>query len=112
MDDVAYPGGSVTATNHSNIRVAFTPTRAGRVSLRFRFTDKTGAEAVQTLDFNVTNPAIAVNVTGQTPDIKVNTPTTFNFTVSKPNYTGKFQYQLEESPVSGVIKINGTDYTE
>ena len=111
VDDVAYPGGSVTATNHSNIRVAFTPTRAGRVSLRFRFTDKTGAEAVQTLDFNVTNPAIAVNVTGQTPDIKVNTPTTFNFTVSKPNYTGKFQYQLEESPVSGVIKINGTDYT-
>mgnify|MGYP002438249606 FL=1 len=111
VDDVAYPGGSVTATNHSNIRVAFTPTRAGRVSLRFRFTDKTGAEAVQTLDFNVTNPAIAVNVTGQTPDIKVNTPTTFNFTVSKPNYTGKFQYQLEQSPVSGVIKINGTDYT-
>ena len=111
VDDVAYPGGSVTATNHSNIRVAFTPTRAGRVSLRFRFTDKTGAEAVQTLDFNVTNPAIVVNVTGQTPDIKVNTPTTFNFTVSKPNYTGKFQYQLEESPVSGVIKINGTDYT-
>ena len=57
------------------------------------------------------NPPVTLNVSGQTPDVKVNIPTSFNFNVDKSNYTGKLFFQITQEPAgSGKIKIGGKDY--
>ena len=111
IDGLEYTGGMIPVTNPRNILVKFTPEVEGRISLVCTLCDKVNGQAVTTLDFDVMNPPVTLNISGQTPDVKVNSPTSFNFDVDKSNYTGKLFFQITQEPAgSGKLKIGGKDY--
>ncbi len=111
INGLEYKGGMLPVIDPRNILVKFTPSKEGRISLVCTLRDKVNGQTITTLDFDVENPPIALNVSGQTPDVKVNTPSSFNFNVNKSNYTGKLFFQITQEPAgSGKIKIGGKDY--
>ena len=111
VDGEEYSGGKNTVKNTENTRIGFTPEREGRISLKVTLTDKVGGKISQVFDFNVKNPELELNVNGQTPDVPVNTPTSFNFNVKKSDYTGKFNFQITCEPSNpGTIKVNDSPY--
>ena len=111
VDGEEYSGGKNTIKNTENTRIGFTPEREGRISLKVTLTDKVGGEISQVFDFNVKNPELELNVNGQTPDVPVNAPTSFNFNVKKDNYPGKFNFQITCEPSNpGAIKVNDSPY--
>ena len=106
-----YAGGKNTIKNTENTRIGFTPEREGRISLKVTLTDKVGGEISRVFDFNVKNPELELNVNGQTSDVPVNAPTSFNFNVKKDNYPGKFNFQITCEPSNpGTIKVNDSPY--
>ena len=108
INGLEYKGGMLPVIDPRNILVKFTPSKEGRISLVCTLRDKVNGQTITTLDFDVENPPIALNVSGQTPDVKVNTPSSFNFNVNKSNYTGKLFFQITQEPAgSGKIKIGG-----
>lgn len=111
-DGQPYNGGIAAVNNPDNLLIGFTPTRAGHISLKLTISDKIGGKTEKLLEYDVVNPEIKVNITNQIPDILVNTESSFNFNVSKANYTGNLYYQITQEPAgSGVIKTNGKVYT-
>ena len=108
INGLEYKGGMLPVIDPRNILVKFTPSKEGRISLVCTLRDKVNGQTVTTLDFDVVNPPVTLNVSGQTPDVKVNIPTSFNFNVDKSNYTGKLFFQITQEPAgSGKIKIGG-----
>lgn len=112
IDGKSYSGGIAAVTNPHNLQIGFTPTREGQVTLKLKVMDKVGSSAEKLLTFNVTNPELILSVTNHVPDLIVNSETSFNFAISKQNYSGKFKYQIEQTPAgTGSLKVNGSAYS-
>ena len=112
VDGAVYDGGITTVTNPDNLRIGFTPTREGAVSLKLKIMDDVEGVIEEIYNFSVANPEIEVNVTNHTPDVMVNATSTFNFTAAKSELPRKINVPDRAIPAGiASLKINGTTYT-
>ena len=106
-----YSSGKIEFTAGKDVPVTFTPAKEGEVSFLLKVTDEFGGEKSQTINQVITNPAIKLEVVNYTTEATINTEKVFNFTTTKDQYTGAFNYSITTTPSgAGVIKINDKIY--
>lgn len=107
-----YYGGKVKASNPDNMRIEFTPTTVGSVDLIVTAYDQWGLQKAKEVNYNVNNTPMDITITGKESSVIVNKPTTFNFAVSKENYSGGYRCQVTTIPANvGTLQINGSAYS-
>ena len=67
-----------------------------------------GKTVVKNLEFTVTNSDIDLKVTNVENQVYVGKPSTFNFSSTKPNYTGNLSYEITPTPEGmGTLVVDG-----
>ena len=112
VNGTAYSGGKIDITNISSNSVEFTPTKIGAVTLKLTITDEWGKSTEVPLSYSISNTDISIDVTNAEYKLLLNKATTFNFAVSKPNYSGGFTAKIVTDPTNtGTIKLNNSAHT-
>ncbi len=107
-----YTGGKTEITNINNTKVQFTPKTIGDMKMNVTVYDENGGEADKELSFNVKNSEFDIILSNQASKITYGIPTTFNFGILKPNYSGNYQIEILQTPENnGTIKLNGSAYS-
>lgn len=111
IDGQPYDGGRIELKNPENTRIGFTPTKTGDVTLNLTISDQTGLSVKRQLIYRVSDNPIRILVSNQETGLTIDQPSSFNFSVSKSGYQGKFHYEITAEPtVAGVIKVNDVIY--
>ena len=110
LNNSAHTGTAVAL--QANNTVVFTPTTAGAIVLKILVSDNLGGEKEIAIPFTVENPAIEVTITNKESSVLYKSTTTFNASISKANYSGKFNYRISTSPAAaGAITVGGKAHT-
>lgn len=113
-----YRGGRIEITNKQNTLINFIPQIPGALDFTLNVYDEYNSKTTKKLHFNVINSTASIFVSNYNPTLNLLMPTSFNFGVNKPNYTGKYQFEIEQFPAEvgvigkdyGKIVINGEEY--
>lgn len=107
----SYVGGKSDIINKENTIVGYIPQKLGNGKLTLIIYDDYNSSTTKELSYDVINSAGKINVSNHNPSINLFTPTSFNFSVEKPNYNNTFQFEITSVPVNaGKIIINGLNY--
>ncbi|MEG0948700.1 MAG: hypothetical protein RR313_02675 [Anaerovoracaceae bacterium] len=107
--EYAVSGGWIRNLSNKEI-IQFKPDRLEDVELEVSVRDSKGetVSAPIILKYTVINPPIQLSVKGYISEVMINNPTSFSFTLSKKNYSGKFRYLVTQNPIKvGSVLFEG-----
>lgn len=106
-----YLGGRIDITDINNTRIGFIPDAIGDIDMTLKVYDEFGGVADKEMAFTVLNSTAKILLAGVEPEIYIDVPTTFTFSVLKDNYNGNYSVKILY-PIgnSSTIKLNGSTY--
>ena len=109
LNGIRYEGGYTGLEFPENNQISFTPDATGTLDLKIQITDETKAKTEKTIHFNVTNPDLQLHLINIENDLSIFEKSSFSFAVTKPNYNGKFYFELFAKNCKD-IKIGNVSY--
>lgn len=112
LNGIDYKGGRIPVINKDNTLISFIAQKTGSAVITLRIYDDYGSCSEKILNLNIRNSTGKINISNLNPAASILSPTSFNFSVSKPKYEGSFQCEITSEPVvAGILKINNKTYT-
>ena len=106
-----YIGGMQKVINSTNTQIYFTPTKTGDCKLILKLYDEFGGEVSKEIPYVVSNSDIEINVSNGSTDLIIGKPNNIILSVSKPNYSGNYTYDIKQTPDNFCdITIGGKEY--
>ena len=111
IDKEPYTNGNKEISVDTPIEISYIPRTEGKISFEIIVTDKFGGKNKKTIDYLVSNPPIKIETSNFVSSATFDSPSIFNFAVSKEHYNSQFKYTISTIPQNaGIIKVDNSEY--